>query len=297
MAETHCVATICQPEIHALEELAFETTACLLQIHPVEIESGLVSLDRFPFVIGRDSGCDLPLNDPSVSRRHAVIERTRGSCAIMDCGSTNGVFVNERTVHSQELRAGDQIRIGNRILKFMTSDNIEVQYHETVYSMMTRDSLTGVFNKRYFLESLQRELHRSARHQRPLSLLLFDIDHFKSINDRFGHLAGDDVLRQLGQRVGGELPEDQILARYGGEEFAVILAETSLTDAVAIAERCRDAIAATVFETSAGPLPVTISIGAAETRGVPAIKPADLIQQADEKLYAAKHEGRNCVRF
>lgn len=294
MQDTHCVPTLCQPQVDSGDGVDAASAVSLLQIHPIEIDSCLIAVERSPFSIGRDDSCDLPLRDTSVSRRHALIERIGDTWQITDCGSTNGVIINDKPVTSSLLKPGDRIRIGTRVLKFLSRSDIEAEYHSTVYSMMTRDTLTGAFNKRYFSEVLDRELHRAARYQRPLSLVLFDIDHFKSINDTYGHLAGDDVLREIGRRVEWCLDDDDILARYGGEEFAVILAETSLADAVELAERCRDAVARSPFPTSAGLLSVTISVGVAVTAEHP-VAPEALIELADQQLYRAKHGGRNQV--
>jgi two-component system, cell cycle response regulator len=294
MPDTHWVPTICQPLIDAGNEVTVGDEVCLLQIHPVEIDSSLNSIDHSPFSVGRDNSCDLTLSDASVSRRHALLERVGTAWQISDCGSTNGVLVNDVAVSSALLEPGDRIRIGSRVLKFLSRTDIETEYHATVYSMMTRDTLTGAFNKQYFSEVLDRELHRSVRHQRPVSLLLFDIDHFKSINDTHGHLAGDDVLREIGKRVSHCLRDDDILARYGGEEFAVILAETPQDKAAECADRCRRAVADFPFTTCDGPLTVTISVGVAEAGSVPTGS-EQLIQRADQQLYRAKHDGRNRV--
>lgn len=290
--------TLWQPTVfHDHESCAEDASGsgCLLQIHPLQIDNGLMPLETDAFTIGRDEACDLCVRDASISRCHAIIEKRESGYVISDRGSTNGTWINEQPVQQQVLVPGDRVRLGSVIFKFLSTTHIETQYHEAVYSMMTRDSLTGVWNKRYFMEVLEREIKRNTRHQRPTFLILFDIDHFKSINDTYGHLAGDEVLRELAQRVDNVLRDDEVLARYGGEEFAVVLGETEAAEATAIAERCREVVAGSPFSTSEGFLEVTISIGVADSISTNVTTPAGLIEQADMRLYAAKRGGRNRV--
>lgn len=272
-----------------------EGAGCLLQIHPLQIDSGLINLSRPVFNIGRDDQCALTLQESSISRQHAVIERAEEGYYIADQGSTNGTWVNEQRVERQFLTPGDRVRLGSVVFKFLSTTHIEAHYHEAVYSMMTRDSLTGVWNKRYFLEVLEREITRNRRHDRPTSLIMLDIDHFKSVNDTYGHLAGDEVLRELGQRLQTILRDDEVLARYGGEEFVILLGEVNADTAADTAERCRASIADAPFPTPAGELNVTISLGVADTLELTSDTPSALMDQADLRLYAAKNAGRNRV--
>ena len=267
----------------------------LIQIHPAQVGNGLLSLPDGTFTIGRDEARDLTLADSAVSRLHARIERTENEYKLIDCDSTNGTVVNDQRIGTHVLSAGDKIRFGNYIFKFLDDNCIESQYHETIYQMATCDGLTGVFNKRCFTESLEREFERSQRHTRDLSLIMLDLDYFKSVNDNHGHLAGDEVLQQAASRLRNVLHGGEVLARYGGEEFAIILGEVNLMDAANIAELCRQAIEAAPFPTNAGPLDITVSLGVADTT---ACKSAtDLIEAADACLYQAKQLGRNRVVF
>jgi diguanylate cyclase (GGDEF)-like protein len=240
--------------------------------------------------------CDVVIVDEAVSRRHAAIERTPQGFTIIDLESTNGTYVNDARSREHVLIAGDRIRIGSHIYKFLADDQLEAQYHECVYAMATRDGLTAAFNKRYLLDALHREIAQYERHCRPLTLLMIDVDHFKKINDQFGHLAGDEVLMEICRRAGAVIRRGEVLARYGGEEFAVILCETSLDDARLTAERLRDEIAGSVVTTSHGDVPVTVSIGMACHSTIESITANELIDRADRQLYAAKAAGRNCVR-
>lgn len=266
----------------------------LLQIHPAQVGNGLISLPDGPFTIGRDDKCDITLADSAVSRWHATIERGDNGYILTDGDSTNGTIVNDRRTMEHLLNSGDKIRFGNFIFKYLDENEIESQYHETVYQMATCDGLTGVFNKRFFNESLEREFERSQHHSRDLTLILFDLDHFKSVNDNHGHLAGDEVLQQTAKRIQAVLHGDEVLARYGGEEFAIILGEVSIADAEVTAEKCRETIETQPYDTNVGPIYATISVGVADAKGCDTA--SALVEAADECLYRAKNLGRNQVR-
>lgn len=267
----------------------------LVQIHPLDLDRGPIEITG-TVKIGRDQLCDLHLPDNSVSRQHAEIQCEDGGYIIEDLGSTNGVIVNEEKVQCRELQTGDRIKLGGRIFRFLADNDLEAQYHETVYSMMTRDGLTGVFNKRYLLESLDREVARCKRYLRPIAVIMMDIDHFKSINDTHGHLAGDEVLQELAHRLGSMLRDDEILARFGGEEFAIVIVESDRDKAIQVAERCRERIADKAFDTSAGMLDITISLGVCAPPVDRIEDRVSLLAAADEHLYEAKENGRNQVR-
>lgn len=269
---------------------------CFLQIHPLSITNHLIELSDSQIVVGREPSCGICIPDASVSRRHALIEKIDGGFSVTDLGSTNGTSVNEQPVNTSLLQAGDRVQFGSYIFKFLASNHIELQYHEAVYSMMTRDGLTGALNKRSFIDILGRDFQRSVHRNSPLSLILFDIDFFKKVNDTHGHLAGDEVLREVGRRISSVTACHDVFARYGGEEFAILMSETSVDHAVEIAQRCRLEIADRPFQTSVGPLAVTISAGVAEVQLLTNIEsPDQLIQAADLKLYEAKDGGRNRV--
>ena len=267
----------------------------LVQVHPLDLEQNRLPLSSKDMTLGRSEACDVVLDDDSVSRQHARIYCGPYGYGIEDLGSTNGVMVNDEFVESSLLRTGDRIQLGQRIFRFLADNDVEAQYHETVYSMMTRDGLTSAFNKRYLLECLEREVTRAQHNQRPLSVTLMDIDHFKQINDEYGHLVGDEVLREMAQRIAVELDAGQVFARFGGEEFAILDGDEELSSAFQVAERCRLAVAGEPFETSEGPIEVTISLGVAITDPSAITNREDLLATADERLYAAKRAGRNRV--
>ena len=192
------------------------------------------------------------------------------------------------------LRHGDQLKVGRTILKFIVGDDVEAQYHEEIYRLMTTDGLTQLNNKRYFDEMLDREVARAKRYKRTFSLLVFDLDHFKSVNDRFGHLAGDAILRQLGAILLGRLRVNDVLARIGGEEFALITPEVSLDGAAELAGKINRLIGDARFEFEGSAVKITVSVGVAEWQED--YEDAwDLFKAADNKMYEAKRAGRNQV--
>ena len=194
-----------------------------------------------------------------------------------------------------KLKDGDYLRVGNCIYRFLAGGNVEAEYHEEIYRLTIIDALTDIHNKRYLLEFLDRELSRSARYGRPLALIMIDLDHFKSINEELGHLGGDFTLREVASCVKGNVRKEELFARYGGEEFAIVLPETTLEGASAVAERIRSQVEQHCFQYEGKAYPVTISVGVAATTGENALTPNELINKADEKLFQAKHEGRNRV--
>ncbi|MFO0661691.1 MAG: GGDEF domain-containing protein [Polyangiaceae bacterium] len=184
--------------------------------------------------------------------------------------------------------------MGGLIFKFLSGEDVESQYHEEIYRMTIVDGLVQIYNKRFMYEALEKEIVRARRHVRDLCVVMFDIDYFKKINDHYGHLAGDHVLKELARVVQGRIRRDEVFARYGGEEFAMILPETSLQGATAFCESIRKIVEAHKFVFQGETIAVTISLGAAllldsDRSGT------DIIKRADEKLYEAKRAGRNRV--
>jgi two-component system cell cycle response regulator len=269
--------------------------ACLVLIYPTgQLMGKKYTLDGDGLVIGRGSDCAIVVDLDSVSRRHAKIERMSGRIVVADMNSTNGTYVNENQVEECALSDGDQVKIGNAIFKFLSGGNVETGYHEAIYRMTIIDGLTEAYNKRYFVEFLERELARCARYQRPLSLVIFDLDHFKKINDNHGHLAGDYVLREMIRRLRTRIRKEELLARYGGEEFVAVLPEAGHQGAMDFAEQIRLLVEQEPFEFEDESIPLTISSGVATIVGKTVDSQA-FIKMADDNLYRAKHNGRNCV--
>ncbi|MEZ4288550.1 MAG: GGDEF domain-containing protein, partial [Polyangiales bacterium] len=231
----------------------------------------------------------------AISRRHAKVEKRNDQYFVVDLQSTNGTYVNDDLVSECQLRRGDQIKVGDTILKFLSGSDLESQYHETIYNMTIVDGLTGVHNKRYLVDLLDREIPRATRYERPLSIVLVDIDFFKAINDNFGHLAGDFVLKECAQLIAARVRPDDVVARYGGEEFALLFPETPISGGAHIADQLREMISGSTFDFEGESIRVTVSCGVAQLQ-------ADwdahrFVQAADEALYKAKHAGRNRVHL
>jgi diguanylate cyclase (GGDEF)-like protein len=270
------------------------SAACLVVILGAEIGKR-VTLGEHDLVLGRSSSADVQLDIDNVSRNHASIVRSAHGWILRDLDSTNGTFVNELPIRERLLRDGDQIRVGRAMLKFLTSGNVEAQYHEEIYRLMTLDGLTQLHNRRAFQEALDREFARSTRYGHPFCLVLFDIDHFKRINDTLGHLAGDDVLRRLAGLVSTKVRTNDLVARVGGEEFALILPEADRMGGVALAEKLRRMVAGERFDHEGKQVPVTISLGVVAF-STEFASSAELYKAADDRLYEAKRSGRNLVR-
>ena len=270
--------------------------SCLVRISPASVNSALFPLGKSPVTFGRSGSNTIELVDDYASRLHATLERDGDVYIIRDAGSLNGTYVNDERIQTRTLRSADRVRMGNHIYKFLSSDHIEVAYHEAVYQMMTLDALTQVYNRRYFEDALQREVLRSARHGRSIALIMMDVDHFKNINDKFGHLVGDEVLRTIGKRIRNRVRRDEVFARIGGEEFALVMVETDLAECIRTAEQLRQLISHQPIETAAGDLDITISLGVAHAAGLQPTDPGDLMSRADEQLFIAKRSGRDCVR-
>ncbi len=281
-----------------------DCAALLVRIYPEQGIGQPFELKQLS-TIGRESA-DILLADDSVSRRHASITWNGSAHVVTDQDSTNGTFVNDQRVSTRELAVGDRIRFGNQLFKYLTASGIEKTFHETVFKIMTTDGLTETHNKTFLLESLERELHLTSRTALPFSLMLMDIDFFKKINDTYGHLAGDEVLRQFAARVKAVVRRGDLVARYGGEEFCVLCPQTDLSDAQKLAQRIRETIGRTpvLFETRQ--IPVTVSIGLVQaniaelgTLGSAAwdstATATNLLASADQYLYQAKQAGRNRV--
>jgi two-component system cell cycle response regulator len=268
--------------------------ACLVVIYGNDL-GRKHSLESSSVTLGRSNKCDIQIDQESVSRAHSKIINAGRSVRIRDLGSTNGTYVNDELVEERTLVDGDFIKIGRTIFKFLSGGNIERAYHEEIYRLTTVDGLTQIFNKRYFAEALDREIARASRYRRELSMVMFDLDHFKEVNDTHGHLAGDAVLKTLAHTIKTRIRTEDIFARYGGEEFAIILPEIDGHNAHQFAEKIRRIVETTEFRFEGTKIPVTISMGVA-TLDLEEPVAASLIKRADERLYEAKAGGRNCVK-
>jgi two-component system cell cycle response regulator len=293
MSDEHEKTAFLQAPAFLKKQTAGSTDAVLVSIYPSGSGMGRrFALSKPEHFVGRGE-VDIALEGDGLSRRHAKIYRDDLGWWIEDLQSTNGTHVNDVKVTRTQLKDGDLVRCGVAICKFLAGDNIEAAYHEEIYRMSIMDGLTGVHNKRYFMEFLERELAGAVRQQTPLSLIMVDIDHFKKINDTHGHLAGDAAPKELCRRLKPRIRTTDLLARYGGEEFAVVLPATDRDGALQCAEMLRGLVQEQPFTYDAIQIPATISLGAAMVDLAAPGTPTELIGRADANLYEAKRSGRN----
>jgi two-component system, cell cycle response regulator len=247
-------------------------------------------------VIGRGKECSIRVDDPGISRTHArVVRHASGSYMIEDLDSRNGTLINGQRIARQSLSDGDRVGVGPTTeFRFGFTDEAEEARLRRLYESSVLDALTGAFNRKHFTERIAGEIAYAKRHKTSLSLIIFDLDHFKRVNDSHGHLGGDHVLRSVAGLVKKTLRVEDVFARYGGEEFAVIARGIDVDRAYLFAERIRTTVASARIEFNKTSVPITVSLGVAsldccgDAQGNEA-----LVAKADERLYAAKGAGRN----
>jgi two-component system, cell cycle response regulator len=243
--------------------------------------------------IGRAPECDVFLDDEGVSRHHAKIIRQDDTLILMDLGSTNGSYHEGERIQVLTLADGAKVQLGTAtIIQFRYQDQREMQFHALMQTFKTHDPMTEAYNKRAFMMEIEKEAGFARRHGQPLSLIMFDLDHFKRVNDTYGHQAGDLVLRSVARSVMQTIRKEDIFARYGGEEFALLCRNTTLENCFILSERIRRNIEELEVTHNGRRIPCTVSLGVAALDD--SIKnPSDLIEAADQRLYNAKRKGRN----
>lgn len=248
---------------------------------------------------GRNPDNTIPLEFNGISRYHFKISlQTDGKFLIEDTGSKNGTFVNNKRIEKPTaLNKADMIKLGSIALKYLPKGDPERLTYDKLQLEANTDRHTGCYNKAYFNNAIDLEVKKSKLTGTPLSLIIFDLDHFKKLNDNFGHDAGDFVLKEGAQLIRSNgVRENDIFARYGGEEFVILLPKTNLKQAFEIAERLRRLLEQHAFMYEEQKLPVTASIGVADYR--PGVATGtDLFKRADSAVYKAKEGGRNQVQF
>jgi len=269
-------------EISKISERIKSKDACLIEIYGKDLGKKF-SLDKSITVIGRSSKCEIPVDQDAVSRNHAKLTNDGEKVVIQDNGSTNGTYVNDDKIKQTELQNGDLIKIGHTVFKYISSGNIESAYHDEIYNLTTIDGLTGAYNRRYFLKNLEEELSRSQRYERNLSLLIFRISDFAKIKDKYGHLAGDHVLRQMAKKVTEHIRREDFLARYGDRDFALILPEIDDNQAKVMAEKLQGLVANTEFLFEEHNIAASITFGLC-TSDDAITDPNELLEQAEKDL-------------
>jgi len=247
---------------------------------------------------GRNADNTIPLEFNGISRHHFKLVNNDSSWSVQDTGSKNGTFLNNKKIEgSVVVNKGDMIKLGSMALKFLPKGDPERLTYDKLSMEANTDGHTGCYNKTYFNNRNELEVKKSKVTGQPLSLILFDLDHFKNLNDNYGHDAGDFVLKELAEIIRNNgVRDDDVFARYGGEEFVILLPSTNLKQAFEIAERLRKLVDEHDFNYEGKILPVTASIGVADYRqGV--TNGTDLFKRSDEAVYKAKECGRNQVQF
>ena len=256
-------------------------------------------LDKDEMTIGRDPSAEISISDQLISRKHAKVTRKDGTVSIEDLKSSNGTVINGSKLEANSPRVlakEDMIKLGNTILKFLPAGHIEIVYYGNLNQAANTDPMTKCFNKGYFLEAIEAEVKRARALSSPLTLIFFDLDHFKKVNDTYGHDAGDFVLKEFTSLVrnSGLYKQKDIFARYGGEEFCLLMPGVTSTEAAKIAEEIRGKIHLHEFNYEGKRIPVTTSLGVSELKS-DTESANELIKSSDKALYTSKESGRNRV--
>jgi two-component system cell cycle response regulator len=299
-ANTHiCVSPVTQLETQ--KKVTALHSAYMLVVSG-GIPGTMVRLSEQGTSLGRSGENSFQISDITVSRDHAVVMTDEtGTVQIRDEGSTNGTFLNGKRIHAHrlvDLADGDRVQLGTKIVfKLVRLDPNDEQFQREMYERTVRDPLTGLYNRAYLLNQIGVLAERSASQGIGLAVLMLDIDHFKQINDRYGHLAGDDVLRQVAAVIRESTRSEDLVARFGGEEFVVVLPVSVPDLAADRAERIRSNLAERTVMAEGTGIRVTASIGLAFAPAGRSRNEMALIMTADEALYRAKADGRNRVVF
>jgi two-component system cell cycle response regulator len=266
-----------------------------------------IPLERDIVTLGRALECDVRVNDARASRLHARISVEDPAGAgetrfhLVDLNSTNGTILNGQPVADAYLQHGDKLQIGEHLLRFELLDEIDREFQRQIHRLLVHDELTGLLTSKSFFSELRREAARAAAENRPFCVLMMDLDHFKEVNDTYGHLTGSRTLEEVGVCITQALRAGDVAARFGGEEFAAFLLDADIAQGLVAAERVRNNVERHDFAiTRQQPKDgvqthrITISVGVAvfpdDSRD-----PIELVELADTALYRAKRNGRNRV--
>jgi len=266
-----------------------------------------IPLERREVTLGRALDADIRVNDSRASRLHARIttEHDEGggetSYRLKDLGSTNGTILNGKAIDEALLVDGDKFVIGDQLIRFEMLDEIDREFQQQIHRLLVHDDLTGLLTSKSFFSELRREAAHAEAESIRFCVLMMDLDHFKGVNDTYGHLVGSETLEEVGLVIKNSLRAGDVAARFGGEEFAAFLLDADYSQALVAAERVRSAIEKHEFlavrrcsDEENRTHRMTISIGIAAFPD-DAREPIQLVDKADAALYAAKRGGRNRV--
>src|SRR5437879_4397871 len=266
-----------------------------------------IPLERSEVTLGRALDADVRINDVQSSRLHAQIRTERDEetgevrYRLIDLDSTNGTMLNGQPIDEAFLEDGDKFVIGDQLIRFEMLDEIDREFQQQIHRLLVHDELTGLLTSKSFFSELRREAARAEADDKPCCVLMMDLDHFKDVNDTYGHLVGSATLEEVGTAIKGSLRAGDVGARFGGEEFAAFLLDADYAQGMVAAERVRSAIEKYEFPaTRAGSDEeprthrMTISIGVASFP-TDARDPIQLVEKADSALYRSKRGGRKRV--
>jgi diguanylate cyclase (GGDEF)-like protein len=282
-----------------VDDTADEIAATGLEAHPCLLvvygndRGKHFQLEHPPVTIGRSPEADITLNDNRISRVHCSLHLVGSYVYVEDNDSRNGTFVDGNKITRSLLAPESELRIGRSVMRVAHKAPAEVEFEEELFKAAVTDPLTGIPNRRWFMDRAVDELATAVRHALPLAAVFIDIDHFKQINDTYGHQAGDHVLREIASVLDNGRREEDLLCRYGGEEFVLVLRHSSAEGAANFCERARAAVEERAFTFDGKQIPVTISVGATSVRSDDDLE--SLLGRADAMLYRAKEGGRNRV--
>lgn len=246
-------------------------------------------------IIGRSSDAGIQVDRDSVSRRHARLSQKGDGWVVADLQSTNGSYINDMPIREHRLQSGERLKIGNAIFRFLAAPGLEAALADEQYRIAVSDGLTSAWNRRAFLDILEREVARTHRFARPTSLCVLDIDGCKAVNDTHGHLTGDHIIKELSRRILQRTDRSEVLCRYEGTQFVLLLPECGHEQALARAEELRQAAASETFDFEGDRIAVTCSLGAC-TLGTET-DAAQFIRAGQELMLRAKKQGKNRVCF
>lgn len=291
------VITDIRKALAAADEEAKQKPACLLVVGG-ELNGSIFNLFPGETTVGRNPDCTIPLDFSGISRKHFSIEVLDDVATVSDLGSANGTYLNNtKLAEPTVLKRADMIKVGAIAMKYLPKGDPERLTYDKLLEDANTDGMTKAYNKTYFNKALEMEVKKCRVTGKPLTLIVFDLDHFKKLNDNYGHDAGDYVLKEKSRLIRENgIRQGDIFARYGGEEFCILLPNTNLKQGFEIAERLRVLVAKHEFIYDGKRLPVTASIGIADYRqGVET--GTDLFKRADSAVYKSKEGGRNQVNF
>jgi diguanylate cyclase (GGDEF)-like protein len=303
--ENESAATQLRPDKKDVKSAQKDRRPALVSLRG-ELMAVPIPLERDEVTIGRAIEADVRLNDSRASRLHARItsetdpKTKETTYRVTDLGSTNGTLVNGELITEALLNDGDKIVIGDHLFRFDMLDEIDREFQQQIHRLIAHDELTGLLTSKSFFSELRREAARAEAESQPFCVLMMDLDHFKEVNDTYGHLVGSRTLEETGRVIKEALRAGDVASRFGGEEFAAFLLEANYAQGLVAAERVRIAVEQEEFPVSRLDSPgsqthrITISIGVAAYPD-DATDPIQLVELADSALYRAKRSGRNRI--